>query len=247
MDIQGRNVVITGGGRGLGRRYALDFKSLGAKTYVVDVDQENLEALGAEEGIPGRVLDVRVEKDVVEFFESYTAEYGPPEVLINNAGVTADGLLVKSKNGKISKLSMEKWEKVIGVNLTGVFLCAREAASQMIRHEVKGVIVNVSSISRAGNLGQTNYSATKAAVDAMTVTWSKELSRYGIRVGAVAPGYIGTEMVEKIRPEVLEKIVKNIPAGRLGRMEEISEAVRFIVGNDFFSGRVLEVDGGMRI
>lgn len=247
MDIQGRNIVITGGGRGLGRRYALDMKRLGARPFVVDVSQESLETLGSEEGIPGKVLDVSSEGDVEEFFEDYSAEHGPPNVLINNAGVTADGLLVKSKGGEISKLSFTGWEKVIGVNLTGVFLCAREAAFQMIKHAVEGVIVNVSSISRSGNLGQTNYSATKAAVDAMTVTWAKELSRYGIRVGAVAPGYVGTEMVEKIRPEVLEKIVKNIPAGRLGTMEEISQAVEFIIGNDFFSGRVLEVDGGMRI
>jgi len=117
----------------------------------------------------------------------------------------------------------------------------------MVKHRVKGVIINISSISRAGNLGQTNYSAAKSAVDAMTVTWAKELSKYGIRVGAIAPGYINTEMVAKIRPDVLEKLVQNIPVGRLGEMEEISHAVQFILRNDFFTGRILEVDGGMRI
>ena len=109
------------------------------------------------------------------------------------------------------------------------------------------MIVNISSISRAGNLGQTNYSAAKSAVDAMTVTWAKELSKFGIRVGAVAPGYINTEMVAKIRPEVLEKVIQNIPLGRLGEMAEISAAVQFIIENDFFTGRIMEVDGGMRI
>ncbi|MBF0568725.1 MAG: SDR family oxidoreductase, partial [Nitrospirae bacterium] len=100
---------------------------------------------------------------------------------------------------------------------------------------------------RSGNLGQTNYAATKSAVDSMTVVWGKELTKYGIRVGAIAPGYINTEMVAKIRQDMLDKIISNIPVGRLGEMEEISKAVRFIVENDFFTGRVIEVDGGMRI
>lgn len=117
----------------------------------------------------------------------------------------------------------------------------------MVKRGVKGVIINISSISRAGNIGQTNYSAAKSAVDAMTVTWAKELSKFGIRVGAVAPGYINTEMVAKIRPDIIEKVVQNIPVGRLGEMEEISLTVQFIIRNDFFTGRVIEVDGGMRL
>jgi 3-oxoacyl-[acyl-carrier protein] reductase len=247
MELAGKKVIITGGARGMGKRFATDLKALGAKPFVVDVVQENLDALKAETGIPGQIVDVSSEKSVEAFFEGYVAGNGAPDVLINNAGITADALFIKQKGDEITKFPLSNWEKVINVNLTGVFLCAREAAFQMVKHKVKGVIVNISSISRAGNLGQTNYSATKSAVDAMTVTWAKELSRYGIRVGAIAPGYINTEMVAKIRPEMLEKIVANIPVGRLGDMGEISGAVQFIVGNDFFTGRVLEVDGGMRI
>jgi 3-oxoacyl-[acyl-carrier protein] reductase len=247
MEFAGKNVVITGGARGMGKRFAVDFKALGAKPFVVDVVQENLDALRAESGIPGQVLDVSKEKDVEAFFESYAAAHGAPDVLVNNAGITADALFIKQKGEEIVKFPFANWERVLNVNLTGVFLCAREAAFQMVKHKVKGVIVNISSISRAGNLGQTNYSAAKSAVDAMTVTWAKELSRYGIRVGAIAPGYINTEMVAKIRPDVLEKIVANIPVGRLGEMEEISRTVQFIVANDFLTGRVLEVDGGQRI
>jgi 3-oxoacyl-[acyl-carrier protein] reductase len=167
--------------------------------------------------------------------------------LVNNAGITADALFVKAKGDDMKKLAMSDWQKVIDVNLTGTFLCGREAAFQMIKHKVKGVIVNISSISRSGNLGQTNYSATKSAIDSMTVTWAKELSRYGIRVGAIAPGYINTEMVAQIRQDVLDKIIQNIPVGRLGEMSEISKTVQFIIENDFFTGRVIEVDGGMRI
>jgi 3-oxoacyl-[acyl-carrier protein] reductase len=168
--------------------------------------------------------------------------FGRIDILINNAAIFSTITRKPFYN-----MTRQEWDDVIRVNLTGVFLCAREAAFQMVKHKVKGVIVNISSISRAGNLGQTNYSATKSAVDAMTVTWAKELSRYGIRVGAIAPGYINTEMVAKIRPDVLDKLIQNIPVGRLGDMGEISGTVQFIISNDFFTGRIIEVDGGMRI
>lgn len=247
MELSGKNVVVTGGARGMGKKFAADLKRLGAKPYVVDVVQENLDTLKNETGIPGQVVDVSNEKNVETFFENYTLENGAPDILINNAGITADALFIKQKGDEITKFPFSNWERVINVNLTGVFLCAREAAYHMVKHQVKGVIINISSISRAGNLGQTNYSATKSAVDSMTVTWAKELSKFGIRVGAIAPGYINTEMVAKIRPDVLQKVIQNIPVGRLGEMEEISNAVQFIVRNDFFTGRILEVDGGMRI
>jgi 3-oxoacyl-[acyl-carrier protein] reductase len=247
MDIAGKKIIITGGGRGMGKQFALTMKELGGKPFVVDVIQENLDALKKETGIDGAVVDVTNEASVVDFFENYVKNHGAPDVLVNNAGITSDGLFCREKDKEILKFSMDAWNKVIGVNLTGVFLCGREAAGQMIKAGVKGVIVNISSISRAGNLGQTNYSATKSAVDAMTVTWAKELSRYGIRVGAIAPGYINTEMVAKIRQDVLDKIIKQIPAGRLGEMKEIALTVKFIIENDFFTGRVIEVDGGMRI
>lgn len=247
MEFSGKNVVITGGARGMGKRFALDLKNLGAKPFVVDVIQENLDALKSETGVDGRIVDVSSEKSIETFFESYVSANGAPDVLINNAGITADALFIKQKGEEITKFPFANWEKVINVNLTGVFLCAREAAYHMVKHKIKGVIINISSISRAGNLGQTNYSAAKSAVDSMTVTWAKELAKFGIRVGAIAPGYINTEMVAKIRPDVLEKVVQNIPLGRLGEMEEISQAVQFIMRNDFFTGRIMEVDGGMRI
>ena len=247
MEIAGKKVVITGGGRGMGRKFAEDLKQLGAQPYVLDVLEENLAELHEQSGIPGSVVDVTSEADVEAFFEKYAAENGAPDVLVNNAGITADALFVKKKNEETKKFPMSNWEKVLNVNLTGVFLCGREAVVQMVKHDVKGVIINISSICRSGNMGQTNYSATKSAIDAMTVTWAKELARYGIRVGAIAPGYINTEMVAKIRQDILEKLVANIPVGRLGEMSEISRTVQFIIENDFFTGRIIEVDGGMRI
>ena len=247
MDISGKNIVITGGGRGMGKRFATDLKNLGAKPFVLDVMQESLDTLKSETGIEGQVVNVSVEKEVEAFFETYTQKYGTPDILINNAGITADALFIKKKGEEITKFPLSNWEKVLSVNLTGVFLCAREAAFQMVKHGVKGLIINISSISRAGNVGQTNYSAAKSAVDALTVTWAKELAKFGIRVAAIAPGYINTEMVAKIRPDIIEKVIQNIPLGRLGEMEEISDTVRFIIRNDFVTGRVLEVDGGMRL
>ena len=247
MDLKGKNVVITGAARGMGRQFALDMKEAGAKPYALDVIQENLDELKEKTGIDGKVVDVTSESDVEAFFETYTQENGPPDVLVNNAGITADGLFIRKKGEEVQKFQMSKWDKVIAVNLTGVFLCGREAAYQMVKHGVKGVLINISSISRAGNFGQTNYSATKSGVASMTVAWAKELAKYGIRSAAIAPGYISTEMVQKIDEKVIGKIVDQIPVGRLGEMKEISQAVKFIVECDFFNGRVIEVDGGHRI
>ncbi|MHC4873505.1 MAG: SDR family oxidoreductase, partial [Planctomycetota bacterium] len=155
-------------------------------------------------------------------------------------------LLVKEKDEDTKTMSLDAFQKVIDVNLTGVFLCGREAAALMIQKKC-GVIINISSVSRAGNMGQTNYSAAKAGVDAMTVTWSKELAKYNIRCAAIAPGYIGTEMVKAINPDILEKIVSKVPLKRLGEMSEISRTVQFIIENDFVNGKILEIDGGLRI
>ena len=167
-------------------------------------------------------------------------------MLINNAGITKDGLLIKVKDDKIETMSLDSFQRVIDVNLTGVFLCSREAA-KIMQPKKQGVIINISSVSRAGNMGQTNYSAAKAGVDAMTVTWSKELARYNIRCAAIAPGYIATEMVKAINPAILEKIVSKVPLRRLGEMSEISRTAQFIIENDFVNGKILEIDGGLRI
>ncbi len=247
MDISGKNIIITGGGRGLGKQFAMDLKTLGAKPFVLDVIQENIDALKDETGISGKVVDVTKEKEVEDFFNKYTSDHGAPDVLINNAGITADNFLIIKKEDEIVKFPSSKWDRVIDINLTGVFLCGREAAFHMVNNNVKGLIISISSISRAGNLGQTNYAATKSGVVAMTATWAKELARHGVRAAAIAPGYIMTDMVAKIEQRVLDKIASRIPAGRLGEMEEISKAVQFIIECDFFNGRVLEVDGGHRI
>jgi 3-oxoacyl-[acyl-carrier protein] reductase len=155
---------------------------------------------------------------------------------------------VKVEDGKVQgKMSLEDFNKVIAVDLVGVFLCGREAAVHMIEGGRAGVIINVSSISRAGNIGQTNYAAAKAGVAAMTVTWAKELARYKIRVAGIAPGFCDTRMVVNIEPAIREKIISNIPLRRLGQPEEIGRTALFILQNDYYDGRILEIDGGLRL
>jgi len=167
--------------------------------------------------------------------------------LVNNAGILRDGLMVKAKDGEISKMSLQHWQAVIDVNLTGVFLCGREAAVKMIESGEGGCIINISSISRAGNMGQSNYSAAKAGVASMAVVWAKELARYNIRANAIAPGFIATEMTAGMKPEALEKMTAGIPAKRMGQPDEIAHTVAYLMENDYVSGRIVEVDGGLRL
>lgn len=247
MDIKNRRCLVTGAGRGLGRQIAFDLAKAGARVHVCDISAEALTAIKADSAglsISSHICNVTDEASVKSMFAAIAAE-GPLDVLVNNAGITRDGLLIKATDDGIKTMTLENFRTVIDVNLTGVFLCAREAAVAMM--EKGGVIVNISSVSRAGNFGQTNYSAAKAGVDAMTVVWSKELARYGIRCAAVAPGYTNTEMVAAIKPEALEKIKAQIPLKRLGEMAEISQTVRFIIENDFVNGKILEIDGGLRV
>lgn len=253
LEIQGKTIAVTGGGRGIGRAIAVGLAGKGARIALVDLDEAPLaecESLCKDAGGEARsyIADVSNEEQVVNLFDGVARDFGALDGLVNNAGIVRDGLLVKAKEGKVvGKMSLDKWQAVIGVNLTGVFLCAREAAARMIGFANPGVIVNISSISRSGNFGQTNYTAAKAGVVGMTVTWAKELARYGIRVAAISPGYIGTEMVAAMPPEALERMTGPALLKRLGTPEEIAHTVAFVFENDFVTGRNIEVDGGLRI
>ncbi|WP_198782908.1 MULTISPECIES: SDR family oxidoreductase [Shewanella] len=252
MDLKDKVVVITGGAGGLGLAMAQNFAQAGAKLALIDVDQEKLERacadLGATTEVQGYALDITDEEDVVAGFAYILEDFGQVNVLVNNAGILRDGMLVKAKDGKVTdRMSFEQFQSVINVNLTGSFLCGREAAAAMIESGQAGVIVNISSLAKAGNMGQSNYAASKAGVAAMSVGWAKELARYNIRSAAVAPGVIATEMTAAMKPEALERLEKLVPVGRLGHADEIASTVRFIIENDYVNGRVFEVDGGIRI
>ncbi|MFM8844773.1 MAG: SDR family oxidoreductase [Gammaproteobacteria bacterium] len=253
MQIQGSTVVVTGGGRGIGRDMARAFAARGANVALFDLNQTDLDEtvrLCEAKGVTARgyVVNVTQEAAVVAGMDAVAADFGGVDVLVNNAGIVKDGLLIKVKDGAVTgKMTLDQWQAVIDINLTGVFLCGREAAERMIKRGKGGVIINISSVSRYGNAGQTNYSATKAGVAAMAEVWGKELARYGIRTGAIAPGYTRTDILSSMRPEILEKMTAQVPLRRLGDAAEIAATAVFIVENDFFTGRCVDVDGGMRL
>ncbi len=183
-----------------------------------------------------------------ETLDGVVADLGRLDVMVNNAGIIKDGLLIKAKEGVVTgKMGLEQWRAVIDVNLTGVFLCGREAAERMIKLGHGGLIINISSISKCGNAGQTNYSAAKAGVTAMAVVWAKELARYGIRAASIAPGFTKTDLLSGMPPEMLEKVTAPVPLRRLALPEEIGHAAVFIAENDYFTGRAIDVDGGLRL
>ena len=253
MQLRGKTVLITGGGRGLGAAMAQGLAQRGADVALADLDSAALEAACkscAAHGVTARsyVANVAQEQDVVTLFDRVVADFGRLDASVANAGILRDGLLVKAKDGAITgKMSLEQWQAVIDVNLTGVFLCGREAAERMVRLGQGGCIINISSISREGNFGQSNYSAAKAGVAALTVVWAKELARYKIRVNAIAPGFVKTEMVASMKPELLEKMAAGIPLQRLGEPHEIAHTAAYILENDYLNGRVIDIDGGQRI
>jgi 3-oxoacyl-[acyl-carrier protein] reductase len=232
---------------------AVEFAKQGALIALVDMQAEAVEAAAAEIEILGvkalgYAVDVTDENQVEETFAKIATDFGQINGLINSAGIMRDGMLLKVKEGRVvSKMPLEQFQSVLDVNVTGTFLCSREAATQMVETKSKGVIVNISSVSRAGNAGQTNYSASKAAVATMTVSWAKELARFGIRTGCIAPGLVETAMAAQMRPDMREMFIKSIPAQRLAEVEELAHAAKFIFENDYFTGRTLELDGGTRV
>lgn len=254
MQIKDSVIVITGGAQGLGLAMAEDFAKQGAKLALIDINgdvlgeaQEQCEKLGAAK-VVGYEVDITDEESVETVFEQIQQEFDGIDVLVNNAGLLRDGLLIKFKDGELKqKMPLQQFQSVLDVNLTGTFLCGREAAAQMVKAGKKGVIINISSVARAGNMGQTNYSATKAGVVAMTVTWARELGRYGIRCGAIAPGFIETPMTAQMKPEAVDRALSMVPLKRWGQPNEIAHSARYIIENDFFSGRVVEIDGGVRL
>jgi 3-oxoacyl-[acyl-carrier protein] reductase len=253
MEIKGKTIAVTGGGRGLGRAMALEFAGRGGNLALIDLNLADLEATRTQcesHGIVARhyTCNVTSEEAVAATMDAIVRDFGSLDVLVNNAGIVKDALLIKVKDGAVvGKMTLDQWNAVIGVNLTGVFLCGREAAERMVRSGKGGVIVNISSISKDGNAGQTNYTAAKAGVAAMSTTWAKELARYGIRVGAIAPGFCATDILAGMTPETLAKVTGPVPLKRLGQPSEIAQTAVFIVENDFFTGRTVQVDGGLRI
>lgn len=253
MEIKGRVVVVTGGASGIGLDTCKAFAEAGARIAILDVNEDALATAKKEVG--GDTLGVKCnvadEASVVGAFDKVVEHFGQLDIAVLNAGILRDGLLIRvdRETGKVKgKMSIEQWQSVIDVNLTGVFLTGREAGIRMINSGRKGVMVLISSIAKRGNMGQTNYSAAKAGVETLGNVWGKELARYGIRVASVSPGFIATPMVMKdMKPEMLERFKKMIPVRRLGEPHEIAHTIKFVVENDLICATDVEPSGGMKL
>ena len=252
MQLSSLKMIVTGAAQGMGAHFARRLAEAGAQVAAGDVKEEGLaEVVAATRGAPGKVhtrkLDVSSEADVGAFVEWAAEAMGGLNGLINNAGIIRDGLLVKKDRvtGQVSKLAREQWDAVIGVNLTGATLMVRDTVAKMVATDQRpGVIVNMSSIARHGNRGQSNYVSAKAALAANTRTWSREFAPFGIRVGAIAPGMIETPMTQGMNQKARDAAVASIPVGRIGTPEDIWVAVKFVIECDFFTAGTIDVDGG---
>lgn len=242
--LQGKTVLVTGCSAGIGLATARRFAQEGAKVFGWDLR----DAPGDFPGVFQRV-NVAESAEVTAAAADLDRDSGGVRVLINNAGILRDAQLIKFKDGAVQGvLSDEQWDAVLGVNLKGVFLCTRAIARHMIERGKGGVILNASSVVGVyGNFGQTNYVASKAGVIGMTKVWARELGKYGIRVNAVAPGFIQTEMTAGMPEKVLASMVEHTPIRRLGKPEDVAEAYLWLASDaaSFVHGAVLGVDGGV--
>jgi 3-oxoacyl-[acyl-carrier protein] reductase len=252
MKLSDLKIIVSGGAQGMGRHFALRLVEAGAQVAIGDVNEAGLaETAGLAKGpgkLHGRKLNVADEADVGSFVSWAHDAMGGLNGLVNNAGILRDGLLVKKdrETGQLKTMSKEQWDAVIAVNLTGATLLARDTVAKMVeKNQRPGVIVNMSSIARHGNRGQSNYVAAKAALAANTRTWSLEFAPFGIRVGAIAPGMIETPMTQGMNQKARDALVSAIPVGRIGLPEDIWVAVRFVLECDYFNGRTIDVDGGL--
>ena len=250
MQLNQVRAIVTGAASGLGRCFAKELALNGALIAAVDVNTKGLKELETEtENMKGEVfitqLDVTNESSVVLFMNKISEKFGGINVLINNAGILRDGPLAKKEGGWTRKLPTAVWKQVIDVNLTAPYFLARELVADALQRERQAcVIVNISSLSRAGNPDQSNYAASKAGLDACTRTWALELAPYGIRVGGIAPGLVDTPMLNQLSEKNRSALIAGIPLQRIGMPHEIWLALKFIIECDYFTGRVIEVDGG---
>ena len=252
MRLEDAKMIVTGGAQGIGRHISKRIVEAGGSVAAGDVNENGLLSLAEEcKGLKGKLvvrkLDVADEADIATFVEFAAKEMGGLTGLVNNAGILRDGLLVKKdrETGAITKLSKSDWQRVIDVNLTGATLMVRDVVAKMAETNQKGVVVNMSSVARHGNRGQSNYAAAKAALATNTKTWALEFQRFGIRVGAIAPGMIETPMTQGMNQKARDALVAAIPVGRIGLPEDIWLGVRFVMECEYFNGRTIDVDGGL--
>jgi 3-oxoacyl-[acyl-carrier protein] reductase len=243
MEFNEKVVVVTGGARGIGRAISEAFVRKGALVVVADISLEtarqtakDLEQFGKTSAVQ---LDVSQSGEVVQAFDTIKTEWGSVDVLVNNAGVTRDSLILR--------MNEADWDAVLNINLKGVFLCTKEAVRIMVKQR-QGKIINIASVvAFMGNPGQANYGASKAGIIGFTKTVAKEYASRGITVNAVAPGFIQTAMTDALAENVKQEMLKSIPAGKFGSVDDIAHAVLFLAssGSNYITGQVIHINGGM--
>lgn len=246
MQLKDLKIIVTGGAQGMGAYFATKLAEAGAQVTAGDVNEEGLRSL--PESVHRRRLDVSNEEDVKSFVGWAHEQMGGLNALVNNAGIIRDGLLVKrdKTTGAVVRFPTDSLNAVLGVNLLGATWMVREVVAKMVETEQRpGVIVNMSSISRLGNRGQSSYVAAKAALAANTVTWAREFASFGIRATAVAPGMIETPMTQGMHQKARDALVAAVPCARIGLPEDIWLAVKFAIECDYFNGATIDVNGGL--
>jgi 3-oxoacyl-[acyl-carrier protein] reductase len=249
MEIRGKTILITGGAGALGQGMVQSLLDKGAQVVVFDVNQQALEQLcQSRPSVSGHLCDVTCEASVQQAVEAVMVRHGAIHVLINNVGWIHSMPLINIMSREDKKHTRAVWDKSLNLNLTSVFNVTVRVVEQMIARRTKGVLIQMSSISAQGNAGQSAYSACKAAVNALTVTWAKELGPMGIRSVAIAPGFFETESThEALSDGVIKGLKRQVPLRRFGRAEEMAKSVISVIENDYLNGTVLEVDGGLSL
>lgn len=249
MDLAGKNIIVTGGAKGIGKILVEKLAKENANICVFDIDLDALESLRKELPIIYcEVCDVsnfeQVESAINEFYQKFNSI----DVLVNNAGLIYNSPLISFGKGGLIRHDTEMWDKVIRTDLSSVFYMTVNVVEKMILKRTKGVIINVSSISAAGNIGQTAYSAAKAGVNALTSLWAKELSSFKIRVAGIAPGFTKTDTtMQSLSESMINEWIRKTPVKRFANPYEIADGILFIIKDDFFNGKILELDGGLTI
>lgn len=247
MDVKNKNIVITGGSSGLGKAVAIELLSKSSNIFIIDISEKYLNEIKNEySNIEVFKCDISNPHEVKKTIDEIILKANKIDILINSAGIMHSEPVVSLVGGAMKTHDFKKWEKVISTNLSGCFYVTASIVKNMMSHRIKGLIINFSSISAKGNAGQSAYAASKAGVEALTKSWAKELSFLGIRSVAIAPGFIDTESTRNaISENQIKNLIKMSPNKRLGKTEEVVCAINMIIENDFFNGKILELDGGL--
>jgi len=247
MELNNKKIIITGGAEGLGKAVAVKLADMNAKVSVLDINPVGKE-LDTFKNIEFYNCDITDFNNVQNCVDVIYKKYGEINILINNAAVIHNSLLISFIDGKLVTYNLADWNRIISTNINGTFHVTANVVQKMIENRTDGLVINVSSIASAGNTGQSAYSASKAALNALTVVWAKELSFYGIRIAGISPGFTETERtLSSMGENVIKDWKKKTLLRRMAKVEEMVEGILFIIKNDFFNARTLEIDGGLRI